>query len=259
MHWVVQNNIYREDGYESLINALDSLKLPYSVHRCAPFLGTLDPEPVIPDGSQVVVMGGVSIGVEARRRGWRPGVFHGNSFSHYRQVHHWGEWMLNHDAWFGSLGQVKEQGHPFFIRTEYDDKAFNGQVMDWPQFLEWRERVCSRTPEDNPTVNMATKVVVAPKKEIFNETRVWIIDGKAVTASLYKTGTRKRCSEVVLPSVLTFAESMAKKWMPHRAYVIDIADTPNGLKAIEVNTLNSSGFYACNVQKLIMAIENALW
>jgi len=36
---------------------------------------------------------------------------------------------------------------------------------------------------------------------------------------------------------------------------MDVARTPEGLKIIEVNNLNSSGFYAANVENLVLAIE----
>ena len=59
------------------------------------------------------------------------------------------------------------------------------------------------------------------------------------------------------------------EWQPHDAFVIDVAEVPNlhalrhnldephWLKVVEINTLNSSGFYACNIPKLVMALETA--
>jgi hypothetical protein len=37
---------------------------------------------------------------------------------------------------------------------------------------------------------------------------------------------------------------------------MDIADTADGLKIVEVNNLNSAGWYRCDMQKLIMALES---
>jgi hypothetical protein len=46
-------------------------------------------------------------------------------------------------------------------------------------------------------------------------------------------------------------------WQPARGFVIDIADLQNDeYKIIEINNLNSSGFYAIDLQKFVMAIEN---
>jgi hypothetical protein len=45
-------------------------------------------------------------------------------------------------------------------------------------------------------------------------------------------------------------------WNPHRAFVIDVCDTPDGIKIVEINTINAAGFYAGNVTELVMALEN---
>lgn len=42
---------------------------------------------------------------------------------------------------------------------------------------------------------------------------------------------------------------------PHEAFVIDVGDSEAGLKIVEINTLNSSAFYAADVQRLVLALE----
>jgi hypothetical protein len=37
--------------------------------------------------------------------------------------------------------------------------------------------------------------------------------------------------------------------------VIDVCSTPNGLKIVEINTINAAGFYAGNIQSLVLALE----
>ena len=37
---------------------------------------------------------------------------------------------------------------------------------------------------------------------------------------------------------------------------MDVADTADGIRVIELNTLNSSGFYKIDLNKLILTIEN---
>lgn len=34
-HWILQNNIYSEEGFESLIVALERFGFSYSLHKCA--------------------------------------------------------------------------------------------------------------------------------------------------------------------------------------------------------------------------------
>lgn len=39
--------------------------------------------------------------------------------------------------------------------------------------------------------------------------------------------------------------------------MIDVCDTEEGMKIVELNTLNAAGFYAADVQKLVLALEEA--
>jgi len=57
--------------------------------------------------------------------------------------------------------------------------------------------------------------------------------------------------------VLEFANQMVQIWQPDRGFVIDIARLSNDeLKIVELNNLNSSGFYSCDVMKIVAAIES---
>jgi uncharacterized protein YuzB (UPF0349 family) len=73
---------------------------------------------------------------------------------------------------------------------------------------------------------------------------------------LYKRGDRV----IHLPLIKgedaeIFAEAMVENWQPDRAFVIDVASTDEGYKVIEYNCLNSAGFYASDVAKIVNAIE----
>jgi hypothetical protein len=143
VYWVVQSNLYGEEGFESLDAALERLGLPYSLHKVVPFVGTLEPD-VDPPPGPVIVMGSYTLARVARERGWSPGAFLDN-LDFQVQREHWGELFLNHDA-----------------------------------------------------------------------------------------------------QVLRFAD------VPEQ---LDVADTPDGLKIIEINNLNSAGFYKADMMKLVMALE----
>ena len=52
-------------------------------------------------------------------------------------------------------------------------------------------------------------------------------------------------------------DQAAERWRPAEAFVLDVCDTPDGIKVVEINTINSAGFYAADVQKLVFALENA--
>ena len=268
MRWVIQSNIYAEENFDNLIATLERLAIPFSTHKAVPFIGVIEPEPVIPDGSRVIVMGSYSLARHARNRGWQPGAFLGNlDFEIQRK--HWGELMLNVDAKIYPFVEIPFQEQPFFLRPVLDTKTFTGMLLDWGKYTEWRDSIL-RLPETNDPVNDPLSIsvltadaptMVCSKKEIWDETRTWIVDGKVVTCSGYKMGTIKRymAPEHVDPAVVKFANNCAMTWSPNRAYVMDVALTPNGYKIIEVNNLNSAGWYKCDMQKLVMALEDMAW
>lgn len=255
MQWVLQTNIFNEEGFDRLETALQRRELPYSVHKVIPFVGELDPEPVITE-PKVIVMGSYSMANYAQRKGWSPGSFVGDNLDFEVQKLAWGALLFNYDAEVTTFGKIGEQVLPFFIRPTTDSKSFTGQVIDWPSFVEWRDRVCALSPDDGATITADTRVMVSPRKEIYSETRTWVVDGKVVTASGYKIGTIKRYQAQVDERIVDFANACAKQWSPDRAYVLDVFDTPNGLKIGEVNNLNSAGFYASDLGKLVDALES---
>ena len=57
--------------------------------------------------------------------------------------------------------------------------------------------------------------------------------------------------------VINYVQTIIDKWLPSPSVVIDIALTDKGLKIIEFNNINSSGFYAIDVAKYVCAIEQA--
>lgn len=261
MHWIIQTNIYSEEGHDQLIEAMDRLGLPHTLHKCVPFVGTLDPEPQ-PTQDKVIVMGSYTLAKKAQELGWTPGAFINENFNYFKQVQHWGDHMINSDAIFCKLKYVEDINEgflqaPFFIRPIHDTKDFSGKVMDLAEFTEWMNGIKKLTPEDGATVTGDTDVMVSPVKKIFAEYRTWIIKGKVVTSSQYKFGQTKRFSADVPPAVVKFAEDRATEWSPAPAYCLDVFDTEDGLKIGEVNNLNSAGFYKADMNRLVQALEEA--
>lgn len=265
MRWLLQSNIYAEDGWEVLLSALQRAGLEYSVHKVIPFSsGELDPDPGLADGASAIVLGSYTMARYAASRGWVPGAFlDGLDF---RDQHvHWGNLMLNADANVCTFEHVPEQRAPFFLRPVHDSKAFTGFVCDWPYYQEWLAGL-RRMPETADPVNdplginvltLQTPVMVCRKKEIYSETRCWVVAGRVVTASGYKVGTLKRYTppEQVDERIIAFAADAAAIWSPNQAFVLDVAETPDGLKIVEINNLNSAGFYRGDVVALAVALE----
>lgn len=262
MHWIIQNNLFNEVGFQCLTESLDLSGSSYSIHKVVPFSHDIIPDPTWID-CPTIVMGSGSLTEIARDRGWAPGAFLDN-LNYEVQLEHWGNEMLNHDAVITAFVDVEPFETPKFLRPVNDGKAFAGTVFDWYEFSDWQKRVLKIG--GMTTIPPDMKVMACPLKNIISETRTWIVNGDVVTASGYKLGRRTTPSGYILPAkvgtfvagedVIAYAQGMADQWSPNRAYCMDIAETDDGFKIIEVNNLNSSGFYGANMMKLIEALES---
>ena len=266
MLWVLQWTLHRAHGYERLIDALNRFGVDHVFVKPVPFRlrllpGDFDsptavdpddvPEPTIEALRPVIVMGSYTLAKVAVARGWRPGAFLENT-----GYDAWGsKWpVLNPGAWTGPLRGARVVS-PSFVRPLSDSKSFIGKVYDPVEFQEWQASVIDLGPESY--VNGGTPVLVAEPREIYSETRCFVVDGKVVTASLYRVGGQVRYEEVLDGPTLAFARECIQTWVPSRAFVLDIADTPDGFRVVEVNALNAAGFYACDLQKIVGALEDA--
>lgn len=267
MKWVVQSNVYSEEGYEGLLSAIRDAGCPLTTVKVVPFVGDLEPiEGELPgSGDSAIVMGSYTLARVAHRHSWRPGSLIEN-LDFEIQDRKWPGWMLNHGAVISRFDSVAFQRRPFFLRPVHDTKAFTGFVCDWGYYEEWLASV-KRLPETADPVNdplgvnlldLATPVMACQKLDIHSETRVWVVGGRVVTASGYKTGTLKRYTPPnSVPGYITgFAQDRANEWCPNDAFVLDVAETDMGLRIVEINNLNSAGFYLGDMGALVRSLEN---
>src|SRR4051794_5559962 len=102
MHWLLQNNIFSETGWDTLVETLARFNIPFSEHKVVPFVGELQPEPQL-NTRNVICFGSYAMRHIAKRNGWVPGVFDLQSVTFLEQNHHWGRLMLNHASEVVSL------------------------------------------------------------------------------------------------------------------------------------------------------------
>jgi len=294
MHWILQNNLFNESAYQVLLETLQRFDIPFSIHKVVPFVGELVPEPELKT-ENVICMGSYSMRHAARKYGWRPGVFDLEPMNFEVQLKHWGDLMLNADAVisrfedaefpFYSICSAHQTTDPdcelckkgshstfMFMRPIEDSKVFAGKVFHYQDFYEWKRKVCVLEEDYGNSLTKNTLVQVCPLKEIYAEYRFWIVKQKIVCASLYKRGDRVVYSDQVDDHVFQFVHQVLRMrdggsditlstshngWQPHEAYCLDVAETSEGMKIVEINTMNSSGFYACDIPKLVMTLEQA--
>ncbi|MCP3137803.1 ATP-grasp domain-containing protein [Pyxidicoccus xibeiensis] len=255
MHWVVQDNLFNERGFHTLMQTLERGGIPHTLVKVIPFDGGVQPEVQV--SGPVIVMGSLSLARYAVRRGWVPGSFINDNFDFRVWREHLGEHLLNAGAQVCRFADVPPRDGPFFIRPCLDDKSFSGMVTTWEEFAAWRDSVLKL--EEATTVSPDTWVAVSAPKHLQREYRMVVVDGRVVTGTRYKLGDRVVGSAEVEPEVYTFAQAMADRWGPARAYALDVFMHDGGLYVGEINNLNSAGFYAYDVGKMVAAIEAMHW
>ena len=254
MHWVIQENMFREKSVERLAETLSRLETPHTTVKVIPFGGGLVPEIEVP--GPVVVVGSMSLSRHAVKMGWTPGAWmNADRFGYEAYIEAFGDHMLNHDARVLRFAEALDHDmETFFIRPDDDEKLFAGTIMDRDEFAEWQARIASA--DSTRTVTSNTKVIVSPLKTILSETRFIVVDGEVVTGSLYKRGGRILYDGRFSPTVETFARRQAQVWTPDRVCVLDIAETDKGMRIVEFNNFNSAGWYECDVQRVVEAIND---
>jgi hypothetical protein len=255
MFWVLQRNLFNEQAFQSLQDQLVVQQVPHAVVTLRPFIHHIEPD--IDIEGPVFVCGSTGLRRVARRKGWTPGYFDDN-LDYRLLLEHYGDLMLNDDAHVSTLRAARFDRDTAFIRPVSDDKQFAGQLMSQTEFAEWRQRVLALERESAyTTLTGDDMIVVAGPKTLYAEYRFYVVDGQVVTGSLYKRGNHVHYDSHVDDHVTAFAQACTERWQPNRAFCLDVADTPDGLRVLEINAINSSGFYACDMGKFVHAI-NAL-
>lgn len=254
MHWVLQSNLYGEKSFADLVDQLERQQVPHTLVKLVPFDHIIVPDVDI-DGP-VFVCGSTSLGKVAEKKGWKPGYFDEN-LNMETVTSHYGDEMLNFNMVVSKLKDVKYRWDRFFIRPVSDKKQFAGTVMDWEEFSTWQQQIIELDGTSSWTsLTGDDEILVAPVVDILQEYRFFVVDGNIVTGSLYKRGTQVFYSSDVDQPVIDYAQKMVNVWEPNRAFCLDVAVTAGGYRVIEINALNSSGFYECDMGKFVQAIND---
>jgi hypothetical protein len=253
MHWIVQSNAFNAFQLQEYTDALERLGITYTLHKVVPFSGELIP-PAEPTQEHVMCWGAYSMRHTAKAMGWTPGSFDLFDQNFNVQLEHWGTRLLNHDS---VVQPFKDTVliEPRFVRPIDDSKYFTGAVFEPEEFNEWRHKIVKLKEDYGNLLTGDTLIQICGYKLIYVEYRFWVVDGLIVTKSMYRRGGQVHYSNQVDCMFDEFVKACISIWEPARAFVIDVCDTPDGLKIVEINTLNAAGTYAANVPDLFAAID----
>jgi hypothetical protein len=227
----------------------------------------------LPPDDTVMVWGATTLGHIAVEKGWKPGRFQNDKFDMRYLTKRFGPHMLNSDAKFCTFSELEFEGLKF-IRPVHDSKSFSGTVIAGDELAKWKTRVLD-VSDGYATLRPETEVMYAEPKDIDLEARFFIVDGTVVSGSSYRSLGRQILYQRIdgnnplfRPMVdfvrdmlavdftesdsyeSTYAEPIAE------AFVMDIGQVGDQYKVVEINTINSAGFYATDMGAVVRALEN---
>lgn len=271
MHYVIQENVFREQHYDMLEKSIKRLGLDYTTVRIFPFvdkiveLKHIDPDrnyvvdelpDYDPEDKNVFVFGAIKLARVAAKLGWSPGSMMNSNHDFLVYKEHYGDNLLNYDSEIRKLVEELKwtPGEVKFIRPTKDTKAFTGALFSE---TEWKDSVEHNLHNyRTEQFNEETEIQVSSPKNIYKEIRFWVVGGKIVTGSSYRIGNEVIYDEYFEEEAKDFAQSMVDKFQLAEAFVIDVCLTDKGWKVVECGCINCAGFYKSDLQKTIIALEN---
>lgn len=257
--WIATGRMPGRDDMARLMKALEAQGVPHAAVRKPPFANYLvdmhdkDRRVELRPEGPVFAYGSTTLHEVSKSMGWTPGFVDGPPMDECDA--HWGAHMLNFGARIETLGTMAVPNEPVFIRPVDDGKAFAGKIEDPEGFDAWRAGIMDIKGWTN--VPPTTQVVVARPRRIAAEWRLAVVDGVVATSSLYRDGSRLRNETGCPAEVLAFAMARIEEWRPRAAFVLDVADTEDGLRIVETNSISSAGFYAMDMERYVEAIEES--
>lgn len=255
VRWVVQGNLGQSSDVAKLLAFLAQLGIPHRTLQVIPFDDTPPDEPA---EGRVVFYGSTTLMKNVAREGrWTPGVFYDEArFAFGALRAGYGEALLNADSEVTTLAELTSRALDpetlLFVRPVLDLKQFTGEVFSFAELATWRTRL----EHARGDLTLATEVQIAAPKEVLAEWRTVVVEGRVVAASQYKLEGGAFISDEVPRPVWDFAGEMAARYQPAGVFVLDVAETPAGMRVVETNCFNSAGLYWCDVHAVVTAVTD---
>lgn len=251
MYYIVQENLFREEGHAKLINGLEKFGLEYELVKVLPFIEEVEFKT---NRKDVFVFGSLKLARLSKKYGWKPGALVTENHDYNVYSKHYKNNLLNYDSRVVEFGSDFEwEYEQQFIRPCLDSKSFTGKVFEKPDWEEYKNRMLDH-PSDT-TLRADTLIQVARPKKLTQEVRCWVVNGKVITQSTYRRGTFLVYDNVVDNDAIEFAQRMVDIYQLAETFVIDVGLTPDGWKIIECGSTSCAGFYDADMQKLLVALE----
>ena len=260
VNWLIQEDVFKED-LDPLIGAIKEQHMNVEIVKYVPFgSGSYNQ---YPENDCVISYGSLNlISQLVREKKWIPGAW--CLLPRLRcQVYysHWGPAILNQTHVFTTFNELRRRPRMFyekfgidnaiFVRPDSGFKEFTGNVIYKENF---------ETDLDSIVFDPEKLVVVAEPKNIEAEWRFIIADRKVVTGSQYRLDGKHDVAPCWDDDAYELAQRAASdEFQPDTLYSLDICRSGGKVWILEIGSFSCSGFYACDVKKIVEAASKAAW
>ena len=186
--------------------------------------------------------------------------------------------LLNSNYFFVPIKELIRNSHYYcnllktnwlFVKDCETFKRFSAKSLYNGNYNNEGELQCQLTlyKDANHIDDDSLVLVSSTVENIISEHRFFIVDKQVVSYSTYRFNNILDIRIDVPQKALEFAERLAKQWSPCACFTLDVAmiNYNNTMKdddietaeprLIELNSFSCSGFYACDLEKTVIAVS----
>jgi len=156
---------------------------------------------------------------------------------------------LSYDYKFLDLNEIlaREKNWPLFVRPASGMKEFSGNVYSREKLMEEAAFLVS-----NKNVNTSLICLYASPRPLNREWRVVFVNGEVSSGCQYMVKGKKEVSSDFPEEVVKYAIEISQHefFLNKFEYVIDIGESNEGLRLIEINAFETASFYASDLHKI---------
>lgn len=192
---------------------------------------------------------------------WQPGAFCKTQNFYCSSWYSASTRLLLHERWLvlpaaQAVEQAEElfdrigDGESLFVRPDSPLKPFSGRVVKSGEFT--LRKLDHGFYYDDENIS----VIVAPVQDVKREWRFVVVDRAVITGSAYQADGRTALVDSLSEPAWEFASQVAMEIpSPESVYVLDVCETSQGLRLLELNPFSGADLYHCDGAKIVQAIS----
>lgn len=260
--WIIEKDNFWEGQPDVLTPELEAQKTDYQFVQYIPFQDAQSETIKYSDNECVICYGSLNFinGLRTKAK-WTPSFWYETKqFLCSTYYAYMGKYLLNDKHCFVTLNELKRnkqfffqtfgKNNSIFIRPDSGNKQFTGHVAWMSDFEDKLDKL------SYGQLGPDLLIVVSEPKTVYREYRFVVCDRKIVSGCTYNVNGKHQEESMVDGKAWKLAEKIAnEEWRPDIVYAIDIAETEDGYKLLEVNAFNCAGFYAGHMPSIICEVN----